>query len=96
MCVCVSLAASCGGPQRQHLELARDICRRFNDKYPLQAAHSEEAKVRESQKNVRNNYVFKEPEALVMKEGARLMSLLDGGKKKCLKATNQMVLALIC
>ena len=47
-----------GEDQRQHLELTRDICRRFNDQYC---------------KKRRNT--FREPAALIVKEGARVMSL---------------------
>ncbi len=49
-----------GEDQKQHVELARDIARRFNSDY----------------KNV-----FKIPEAVVRKEGARIMSLQDPLKK---------------
>jgi tryptophanyl-tRNA synthetase len=48
-----------GEDQRQHLELTRDIARRFNDKY--------------CQKKKRK--VFTEPEALIVKSNARVMSL---------------------
>lgn len=54
-----------GQDQLQHLELSRDICRRFNDQFC---------------KNNAKNHVFKEPVALVVKEGARIMSLLDGNR----------------
>lgn len=49
-----------GEDQKQHVELARDIARRFNSDY----------------KNI-----FKIPEAVVRKEGARIMSLQDPLKK---------------
>lgn len=52
-----------GEDQRQHLELTRDIARRFNDLY------------------AKRKRVFKEPQALIVKEGARVMSLLDGTSK---------------
>ena len=58
-----------GEDQRQHLELARDLCRRFNDQFPLHHDNSEKS------------CIFKEPEAMVLKEGARLMSLSDATKK---------------
>ena len=49
-----------GEDQKQHVELARDIARRFNNEYIE---------------------VFKVPEAVVRKEGARIMSLQDPSKK---------------
>lgn len=52
-----------GEDQRQHLELTRDIARRFNDQYS------------------KKKRVFREPQALIVKEGARVMSLLDGTSK---------------
>jgi len=60
-----------GEDQRQHLELTRDICRRFNDQYC---------------KKRRNT--FREPEALIVKEGARVMSLQDGTSKMSKSAEN--------
>jgi tryptophanyl-tRNA synthetase len=50
-----------GEDQRQHLELTRDIARRFNDQFCK-----------------RGRPTFKEPSALIVKEGARVMSLLEG------------------
>ncbi len=53
-------AVPVGNDQKQHVELARDIAKRFNGQYgPL----------------------FVIPEALVRKEGARIMSLTDPTKK---------------
>jgi len=49
-----------GEDQKQHVELARDIARRFNKEYAE---------------------IFKVPEAVVRKEGARVMSLQDPTKK---------------
>lgn len=49
-----------GEDQKQHVELARDIARRFNSDYAE---------------------IFKIPEAVVRKEGARIMSLQDPTKK---------------
>lgn len=60
-----------GEDQRQHLELTRDICRRFNDQFC---------------KKKRNT--FREPEALIVKEGARIMSLQDGTSKMSKSAEN--------
>eukprot|EP01038_Epipyxis_sp_PR26KG_P012696 gene12696-17023_t len=60
-----------GEDQRQHLELTRDICRRFNDQFC---------------KRKRNT--FREPMALIVKEGARVMSLVDGTSKMSKSAEN--------
>jgi tryptophanyl-tRNA synthetase len=60
-----------GEDQRQHLELTRDICRRFNDQFC---------------KRKRN--VFQEPSALIVKEGARVMSLIEGTNKMSKSAEN--------
>ncbi|MCX6795442.1 MAG: tryptophan--tRNA ligase [Candidatus Falkowbacteria bacterium] len=49
-----------GDDQKQHVELARDIAKRFNNQY---------------------GPVFTIPEAMVKKEGARIMSLNDPSKK---------------
>lgn len=49
-----------GEDQKQHVELARDIARRFNKEYAE---------------------IFKVPESVVRKEGARIMSLQDSAKK---------------
>jgi tryptophanyl-tRNA synthetase len=49
-----------GEDQKQHVELARDIARRFNKDY---------------------TEIFKIPESVVRKEGARVMSLQDPNKK---------------
>lgn len=59
-----------GEDQRQHLELARDIARRFNDLY-----------CKKKSMPAKGRRVFREPEALIVKEGARVMSLLDGTSK---------------
>lgn len=62
-----------GEDQRQHLELTRDICRRFNDQFCKKRKHRR---------------VFREPTALIVKEGARVMSLLDGTSKMSKSAEN--------
>ncbi len=49
-----------GEDQKQHVELSRDIARRFNKEY---------------------SEIFKVPEAVVRKDGARVMSLQDPAKK---------------
>ncbi len=60
-----------GEDQRQHLELARDLCRRFNGIYCK-----------------KGRPVFKEPQDLIVKESARIMSLLDGTSKMSKSAEN--------
>jgi tryptophanyl-tRNA synthetase len=63
-----------GEDQRQHLELTRDIARRYNDQFCKgQKPHTR---------------VFKEPKALIVKEGARVMSLQDGTSKMSKSADN--------
>lgn len=57
-----------GEDQKQHVELARDIAKRFNNQY---------------------GQIFTIPEALVKKEGARVMSLNDPSKK--MSKSNQNV-----
>lgn len=54
-----------GEDQKQHLELTRDIVTRFNDKFP----------------KPNQELVFKMPEPMIRKEGARVMSLIDGNSK---------------
>lgn len=60
-----------GEDQRQHLELTRDISRRFNDQFCK-----------------RTKKVFREPLAMIVKEGARVMSLQDGTSKMSKSAEN--------
>lgn len=60
-----------GEDQRQHLELTRDISRRFNDQFCK-----------------RTKKVFREPVAMIVKEGARVMSLQDGTSKMSKSAEN--------
>eukprot|EP01041_Mallomonas_annulata_P013665 gene13665-29055_t len=62
-----------GEDQRQHLELTRDISRRFNDQYC---------------KKRRNT--FREPQPLIVKEGARVMSLDDGTSKMSKSAESDL------
>uniref|UniRef100_A0A6U7JSF2 tryptophan--tRNA ligase n=1 Tax=Haptolina brevifila TaxID=156173 RepID=A0A6U7JSF2_9EUKA len=63
-----------GEDQRQHLELTRDIARRFNDQYA---------------KNKQRKPLV-EPEALIQKSNARVMSLQDGTSKMSKSAENDM------
>ena len=57
-----------GEDQRQHVELARDLAKRFNNEF---------------------GSVFKIPEAIIKKEGARIMSLQDPSKKMSKSDVNQ-------
>lgn len=57
-----------GEDQKQHVELSRDIARRFNNEF---------------------GEVFKVPQAVVRKEGARVMALLEPGKKMSKSDENQ-------
>merc|ERR1712071_59070 len=66
-----------GEDLRQHLELARDITRRFNDLYCKGNAYKKRCKAA----NIPSYPVFVEPEAIIVKEGARVMSLTDGKSK---------------
>lgn len=63
-----------GEDQKQHIELTRDIYKRFNDLFL------------KKQKNP--NLVFVEPHPLIVKDGARIMSLLDGRSKMSKSAEN--------
>lgn len=65
-----------GEDQRQHLELARDIVRRFHDLF--------------CDKKSKRRPVFKEPEALILKEAARIMSLQDGRAKMSKSAESEL------
>ncbi|CAM9685522.1 unnamed protein product [Chrysoparadoxa australica] len=53
-----------GEDQLQHLEITRDIARRFNDQFCK-----------------KRRRVFKEPQAMIVKDCARVMSLQDGTSK---------------
>ncbi len=57
-----------GEDQRQHVELARDIAKRFNNQF---------------------GETFKIPQAVIRKEGARIMALLDPTKKMSKSDENQ-------
>lgn len=61
-----------GEDQRQHIELARDIARRYNDIYCKK----------------KRPRTFKEPKALMQKTAARVMSLEDGTSKMSKSAEN--------
>lgn len=66
-----------GEDQRQHLELTRDIVRRFNDMF----CKGNQYKKRCKAAGVPSRPVFVEPDAIILKEGARVMSLTDGSSK---------------
>lgn len=66
-----------GEDQRQHLELARDITRRFNAQY----CQGNKYKKRCKAAGVPSRPAFTEPVAMIVKEGARIMSLSDGTSK---------------
>ncbi|QQG52370.1 MAG: tryptophan--tRNA ligase [Candidatus Falkowbacteria bacterium] len=57
-----------GEDQKQHVELARDIAKRFNNDY---------------------GNIFTIPQAVIRKEGARIMSLLEPSKKMSKSDSNQ-------
>lgn len=67
-----------GEDQRQHLELARDIVRRFNGEYCRGGPYKKRCK----RAGIPSYPAFTEPEAMIVKAGgARVMSLADGTKK---------------
>jgi len=66
-----------GEDQRQHLELTRDIARRFNDQYCKGNPYKKRCKAA----GLPSRPVLTEPEAMIVKEGARVMSLTDGNAK---------------
>lgn len=66
-----------GEDQTQHIELTRDLARRFNDRF-----------AKKMKKITGKSQVFREPKAQIVKEGARIMSLLDGTSKMSKSAVN--------
>mmetsp|Transcript_34904 Transcript_34904/g.62821 ORF Transcript_34904/g.62821 Transcript_34904/m.62821 type:complete len:443 (+) Transcript_34904:119-1447(+) len=67
-----------GEDQRQHLELARDIVRRFNGEYCKGGPYKKRCK----KAGIPSFPAFTEPEAMIVKAGgARVMSLVDGTSK---------------
>lgn len=67
-----------GEDQRQHLELARDIVRRFNGEYCKGNPYKKRCK----KAGLPSYPAFTEPEAMIVKAGgARVMSLADGTNK---------------
>jgi tryptophanyl-tRNA synthetase len=73
-----------GEDQRQHLELTRDIVRRFNDMFCKGNKYKKRCKAA----GVASRPVFIEPNPIIMKEGARVMSLNDGTNKMSKSDTN--------
>jgi tryptophanyl-tRNA synthetase len=67
-----------GEDQRQHLELARDIARRFHDLYCKGNAFKKRCK----QAGIPSRPTFTEPNAMIVESGiSRIMSLTDGTSK---------------
>ena len=66
-----------GEDQRQHLELARDICRRFHDLFCKGNPYKKRCKAA----GIPSRPVFVEPSAMIVENGARVMSLTDGKSK---------------
>lgn len=66
-----------GEDQRQHLELARDIVRRFNDQFCKGNPYKKRCKAA----GIPSYPVFLEPSPMIVKTGARVMSLTDGASK---------------
>ena len=66
-----------GEDQRQHLELTRDIVRRFHDLF----CKGNQFKKRCKEAGIPSRPVFVEPNPFILKEGARIMSLTDGTSK---------------
>jgi tryptophanyl-tRNA synthetase len=73
-----------GEDQRQHLELTRDIVRRFHDTFCKGNAYKKLCKVAK----IPSRPVFTEPTAIIMKETGRIMSLTDGTNKMSKSDTN--------
>jgi tryptophanyl-tRNA synthetase len=66
-----------GEDQRQHLELARDTVRRFHDLF----CKGNEFKNRCKKAGIAARPVFVEPQAMIVKDTARVMSLTNGKSK---------------
>jgi len=66
-----------GEDQRQHLELARDITRRFTDLF----CKGNPFKKRCKAAGIPSRATFVEPNPMIVKTGARVMSLTDGSSK---------------
>jgi len=66
-----------GEDQRQHLELARDVVRRFNDQFCKGNPYKKRCKAA----GIPSRPVFLEPNPMIVETGARVMSLTDGSSK---------------
>lgn len=66
-----------GEDQRQHLELTRDIVRRFHDIFCKGGQFKKRCKAA----GIPSRPTFTDPTPIIMKEGARVMSLTDGTSK---------------
>lgn len=66
-----------GEDQKQHIELARDIVRRFNDLFCKGNPYKKRCKAA----GIPSRPVFLSPEPMIVKTGARVMSLTDGSSK---------------
>lgn len=66
-----------GSDQTQHIELTRDVAGRFNAQY-----------AKKMKKVTKKSRVFREPKAMIVAEGARVMSLTDGTSKMSKSAEN--------
>jgi len=75
-----------GEDQRQHLELTREIARRFNDQYCKGNAYKKACK----KAGFYSGPVFREPEALIVTGGSRVMSLTDGTSKMSKSAPSDL------
>src|SRR3989344_2334066 len=64
-------AVPVGKDQEQHVELTRSLAKKFNQKFALPASSLGGGGVQ----------TFKEPESLILKEGSKIMSLVDPKKK---------------
>jgi tryptophanyl-tRNA synthetase len=68
-----------GDDQKQHLELTREIARRFNDQY-----------CKKRNMPAKGRRVFKEPGTMLVTEGARVMSLQDATHKMSKSAESDL------
>mmetsp|Transcript_1155 Transcript_1155/g.3024 ORF Transcript_1155/g.3024 Transcript_1155/m.3024 type:complete len:435 (+) Transcript_1155:260-1564(+) len=66
-----------GEDQRQHLELTRDIVRRFHDMFCKGGQFKKRCKAA----GIPSRPTFTDPDPIIMKEGARVMSLTEGTNK---------------
>jgi tryptophanyl-tRNA synthetase len=75
-----------GDDQKQHIELTRDLVRRFHDKY---CSPSSSFSSKSNNSTSDSSFVFQSPKPLILKDaGSRIMSLLDGNSKMSKSAIN--------